>query len=87
MVDYTPMAVLLSVYCPLGLVVLGMTFLLTFHRRMSQRQRMATELVQQMLQRDMTADDIQCVLRAWHADPGLASKFKSELPPLKKFAG
>jgi hypothetical protein len=84
--DYTPMIVLLSILIPVGVVgiVLGSIALLTYHFRATQALRIGGELVQQMLQRDKTADDIERVLLAWHADATLAGKFKNEKPPLKK---
>jgi len=86
MPDYTPMIVLLSVFVPLGTVgtVLGSIGILTYHFRTCQALRIGGELVQQMLQRDMSADEIDRVLHAWRADPSLAGKIAGLNPPLKK---
>lgn len=83
--DYTPMIVLLSTLIPVGIVgtILGSLALITFHRRASQKQRIGGNLVHEMLQRNMSADEIERVLLAWHADPELARKHAA--PPLKKF--
>ena len=83
--DWTPMIVLLSIYVPLGLTVMGSIAIVTYYRRAAQAQRIGGELIQQMLQRDMSADEIEHILLAWHADPSLAGKLKVDtMPPLKK---
>jgi hypothetical protein len=86
-VDYTPMVVLLSVFVPLGTigVVLGSIGMITYYLRTSRRLQIGGELVQQMLQRDMSADEIERVLLAWHGDPSLAGKLINGQAPLKKF--
>ena len=85
--DPNPVMILLSVFIPLGLVgtILGMTAIVTYHRRTSQRLRIGGNLVYEMLQRNMSADEVERVLLAWHADPELAGKYISPKPPLKKF--
>jgi hypothetical protein len=86
--DYTPMVVLLSVFGPLGLVgtILGSIAMVTYHRRAAQRTRIGGNLIHEMLQRNMSADEIERVMLAWHADPELVGKFShSKPPPLKKF--
>jgi hypothetical protein len=85
--DPTPVMVLLSVFIPLGTVgiVLGTTAILSYYRHVSQRVRIGGNLVYEMLQRGMSAGDIERVLLAWHADPQLADKFSPQKPQLKKF--
>jgi hypothetical protein len=85
--DPTPIMVLLSVFIPLGTVgiVLGSIAILSYYRHVSQRTRIGGSLVSEMLQRDMSAGDIERVLLAWHADPQLANKFSPQKPELKKF--
>jgi len=85
--DPNPVMVLLSVFIPLGTVgiILGTTAIVSYHRRASQRVRIGGNLVYEMLQRGMSAPDIERVLLAWHADPNLADKFSPAKPQLKKF--
>jgi hypothetical protein len=82
--DLVPL-VLFSIYGPLGIVAIALGSIITRYRRTMHAQRVGSELVQEMLRRDMSADDIERVLLAWHADPSLASKLTSQ-PPLKKYA-
>lgn len=85
--DPTPMMVLLSIFIPAGIVgtILGSISIVSYFRYVSQRTRIGGNLVHEMLQRDMSAAEIERVLLAWHADPRLAAKFATEKPPLKKF--
>jgi hypothetical protein len=81
------MSVLLSVFIPLGTVgiVLGSIAIVGHFRYVSQRIRIGGNLIYEMLQRNMSADEIERVLLAWHADAELAAKFTPGKPPLKKF--
>jgi hypothetical protein len=85
--DSTPVMVILSVFIPLGSVaiILGSIGILSYYRHIAQRTRVGGELVHEMLQRSMSADEIERVLLAWHADPDMAGKFTPQKPPLKKF--
>ena len=85
--DPTPMMVLLSVFIPLGTVgiVLGSIAIVSHYRHVSQRLRIGGNLVLDMLQRGMQADEIERILLAWHADPELVAKVSSQKPALKKF--
>lgn len=85
--DFTPMIVLLSILIPLGIVgtVLGSIALVTYHVRASQITRVGGELIQKMLDRGMSAEEIERILIAWSQDPGLIKKFKQK-PPLSKLA-
>lgn len=84
---WVPVSVLLSTLIPVGSVglILGVVALLTHHFRAAQRVRIGGNLVHDMLQRNMSADEIERVLLAWHADPELAAKLKKQQTPLKKF--
>jgi hypothetical protein len=85
--DPTPMMVLLSIFVPAGIVgtILGSISIVLYFRYASQRTRIGGNLVHEMLQRNMSAGEIERVLLAWHADPELAAKFAADKPPLKKF--
>lgn len=85
---WVPLMALLGTLLPLGTVgvILGSIAIITYHRRSSQTRRIGGNLVHEMLQRGMSADDIERVLIAWHADPQLASKLlKGDKPRLKAF--
>jgi len=83
--DFTPMVVLLSVFVPLGTVgtILGSIAIIWHHRNIAQRTMIGGNLVHEMLQRNMSADEIERVLLAWHADPELAGKITRQKPALK----
>jgi hypothetical protein len=85
--DFTPMVVLLSVFIPVGTVgiILGSIAIVSYYRHIAQRTQIGGNLVHEMLQRNMSADEIERVLLAWHADPQLAGKITPQKPPLKKF--
>jgi hypothetical protein len=85
--DVSPVFVLLAVFIPLGTVgiVLGSISIISYYLHVSQRLRIGGNLVSDMLQRGMQADEIERILLAWHADPELAGKLAPQKPPLKKF--
>lgn len=85
---WIPMSVLLSTLIPVGAVgiILGTVALVTYHFRATQRVRIGGNLVQEMLQRNMSAEEIERVLLAWHADPELAGKLRKQQTPLKKYS-
>ena len=85
--DPAPVMVLLSVFIPLGTVgiILGSIAIVSYYLYVSQRIRIGGNLVYEMLQRGMSASEIEHVVLAWHADPKLADKFSPQKPALKKF--
>jgi hypothetical protein len=82
--EFVPL-ILLSIYGPLAIVTISLGWIILHYRRTMHAQRVGSELVQEMLRRDMSAGDIERVLLAWHADPSLAAKLTSQ-PPLKKYS-
>lgn len=86
--DLTPTFILLSIFTPLGLIgtILGTVAIVTYHRRASRAQQIGGELVRQMLERNMSPDEIERVLAAWRHDPSVAKKFRKETTPAKQFA-
>lgn len=86
--DLTPTFILLSIFTPLGLIgtILGTVAIVTYHRRASRAQQISGELVRQMLERNMSAEEIERVLAAWRHDPSVAKKFRKEAKPAKQFA-
>ncbi|QDU28011.1 hypothetical protein ETAA8_31030 [Anatilimnocola aggregata] len=80
MPEPNPVFILLSVFIPLGTVgvILGLAGIIAYTRQVIRRQELAAELVLQMLNRKMSADEIEQVLITWSNDPELAKKFASQ---------
>jgi hypothetical protein len=72
--DPNPVFVLLAVFIPLGTVgvILGLAGILAYTRQRMRRLELATELVQQMLSRKMSVEEIERVLLAWSQDRDFA---------------
>lgn len=72
--DPNPVFVLLAVFIPLGTVgiILGLAGILAYTRQRLRTMELAAELVQQMLSRKMSVEEIERVLLAWSQDPNLA---------------
>lgn len=72
--DPNPVFVLLAVFIPLGTiaVVLGLAGIVAYTRQRIRSQELAADLVQQMLSRKMSVEEIERVLLAWSQDPQLA---------------
>jgi hypothetical protein len=66
--------VLLATLLPLAGtgIVLGLAGIVAYHRQTVRTRELSAELVQQMLQRKMTVDEIERVLLAWSQDRDLA---------------
>ncbi|WP_425614306.1 hypothetical protein NA78x_004173 [Anatilimnocola sp. NA78] len=71
--DSNPVFILLAVFIPLGTigVILGLAGIIAYTRQVIRRQELAAEIVIQMLNRKMSADEIERVLLAWSQDPEL----------------
>ena len=90
MFDPTPMSVLLSTLIPVGVActIVGSVALITYHWRASQAQRIGGQLIEKMLDRGLSGEEIERILIAWSRDSELASKLlQQKLPPMKKYAG
>lgn len=61
---------MLSILGPLCFtgIVLGLAGIIAYHRQVVRTRELSAELVQQMLQRKMSVEEIERVLRAWSPD-------------------
>ena len=77
--DPNPVFVLLAVFIPLGTVgvILGLAGIVAYTRQRIRSQELAADLVQQMLNRKMSVEEIERVLLAWSQDPDLAKTLTS----------
>jgi hypothetical protein len=90
MFDPTPMSVLLSTLIPIGVActIVGSVALATYHWRALESQRIGGQLVQKMLDRGLSGEEIERILIAWSRDSELASKLlQQKTPPVKKYVG
>ena len=78
MPEPNPVYVLLATFIPLGTVgiVLGLAGIIAYTRQKIRGQKLAADLVTQMLNRKMSVEEIERVLVAWSQDPKLAKSMK-----------
>lgn len=69
-----PVFILLAIFVPMGTVVvlLGLAGLVAYTRQRIRQMELAADLVQQMLSRKLSVEEIERILLAWSQDPKLA---------------